>query len=1293
MASVSSLSTGVAGNAAALSSLSTSSAAALSSLSTSAGQAVTSLSASVGQSTVSLSSSVAGVQVAIASLSTGTANQIAALSTSTDASVSSLSTGVAGNATAVSSLSTSSAAAVSSLSTSTGQTLSALSASVGQSTVSLSSSVAGVQGAVASLSTGTANQISALSTSTVGSVISLSTSAASNATTLSSLSASTSGAVASLSTGIATGNVAIASLSTGTAAQFASMSTSAAQLITSLSTGAASQVVALSTATAQSVGSLSTGLNANAAAVGSLSTSTGAALAALASDAATTRASLSATTQSLFALSTGLSEGTLGLVQQVGGVGAGAITIGANTAGSAIDIAGTTGTRQIKGVAAGTSGTDAVNLQQLQQVAAQTGAIGSSAVTYDDATHTHVTLGGAGAAVPVTLTNVADGTLSTTSSDAVTGRQLYEAEQATNSNTTAIYTLAGATQASISSLSTGVTTTQSSMSTTMFGAVASLSTGLSGASSALTALQSGLAAGTIGIVQQTGVGSGAITIGAAAGGTAIDVAGTSGARQIKNVAAGTDAGDAVNLHQLENVSAAVGAIGANAVTYDDASHARVTLGVAGAPVTLTNVADAALTSSSTDAVSGRQLYAADQAISVNAGAIASLSTSTNQSVVSLSTGLAGTGNALTALQSGLAAGTIGIVQQAGGVGGGAITIGAAAGGTALDIAGTSGARQIRNVAAGTDAGDAVNLHQLENVSAAVGAIGANAVSYDDASHARVTFGSSGTPVTLTNVADAALTASSTDAVSGRQLYAADQAIASLSTSTSTNQSVVSLSTGLGSTGNALTALQSGLAAGTIGIVQQAGGTGGGAITIGAGTGGTAVDIAGTSGARQIKNVAAGTDAGDAVNLHQLENVSAAVGAIGANAVSYDDASHARVTFGSSGTPVTLTNVADAALTASSTDAVSGRQLYATNQSVSALAGQLAAGTVGLVQQAGAGKITIGATTGGKTVDVAGTDGARRLTGVAAGLDATDAVNVGQLNKLVGTVNTIAANALSYDDPTKLSVTLGGLGAGAAVTIHHLAAGDLSASSSDAVNGAQLFATNQLVAANTSQINAISARLGGILPSNLSQNRPVQPQGSLKYAAFNSTGDGASATGEDAVAIGGNAVATGDRSATLGVDSLATRTNTVAVGAGASATGANAVALGAGSVADRDNAVSIGNAATGMTRTLENVAPGVAPTDAVNVQQLGDSVTALGNQIEHDRRDASGGIASAIAIASLPQAPAPGKTMVAVGGGTYSGQTALAVGISTYAGRWVLKANGSTNSRGTIGAGFGAGYVW
>ncbi|RQQ01075.1 YadA-like family protein [Burkholderia stagnalis] len=822
-----------------------------------------------------------------------------------------------------------------------------------------------------------------------------------------------------------------------------------------------------------------------------------------------------------------------------------------------------------------------------------------------------------------------------------------------------------------------------------------------------------IAIGTAAVAQANAVALGS---GSTAAATAIALGANSSATALAAIALGQGAGAinagdvAIGAGSVTTAARAAPHVTVAGRTYDLAGGAPgsvVSFGTVGAERQLTNVAAGTISAASTDAVNGSELYAAYQAIEATSAYATSLSTSTGQSVVSLSTSITANGSALTALSTSLAAGTIGLVQQAGGApGAGTITIGSATGGTVVDVSGTAGARQIKGVASGSDATDAVNIQQLQQLATTVGSIGANAVVYDDASRARVTLGTSaaGGPVALTNVADAAITGTSTDAVAGRQLYATNQAVAGNTAaigalSTSTGQSIASLSTGAAANESALTTLSTSLAAGAIGLVQQAGGApGAGTIMIGATTGGSVLDVGGKAGARQVKGVAAGADVTDAVNVQQLQQLATNVGAISANAVVYDDASHARVTLGTPAatTPVALTNVADALLTSASTDAVSGRQLYATNQTLAGLQTGIAAGTVGLIQQAGgapgAGTITVGATTGGTTVDVSGTDGARRITGVAAGRDATDAVNVAQLNQLAGAVNTVASNAVSYDDPARVSVTLGGLHTTSSVLLRNVASGALSATSTDATNGAQLFATNQAVQANTNAITELASHVGRIQASVPSQPVPGL-QGNLKYVSVNSSSTAAAASGTEAVAVGGNTLASGTGSTAIGSSAHVSGNGSVAIGSNATAPANNAVALGPGALAERDNTVSFGNTATGLTRTLSNVSAGVSPTDAVNVQQLNDSLGSIRNQIEHDRRDANGGTASAVAIASLPQAPSPGTSVVAIGGGSYAGQSAMAVGLSTYAGRWIFKASGSTNTRGTVAAGVGAGYAW
>mgnify|MGYP000863674932 CR=1 FL=1 len=112
------------------------------------------------------------------------------------------------------------------------------------------------------------------------------------------------------------------------------------------------------------------------------------------------------------------------------------------------------------------------------------------------------------------------------------------------------------------------------------------------------------------------------------------------------------------------------------------------------------------------------------------------------------------------------------------------------------------------------------------------------------------------------------------------------------------------------------------------------------------------------------------------------------------------------------------------------------------------------------------------------------------------------------------------------------------------------------------------------------------------------------------------------------------------------------------------------------------------------------------TDAVNVNQLnhmGNSVLGvvnnqlsdLRNQIDVNRRDGNAGTAGAMAMAGMPQAYLPGKSMLAAGVGYYEGQSAIAIGMSRISdnGKWVTKLTGSANTRGKVGVSAGVGYQW
>ncbi|MEZ2722376.1 YadA family autotransporter adhesin, partial [Paenalcaligenes hominis] len=119
-------------------------------------------------------------------------------------------------------------------------------------------------------------------------------------------------------------------------------------------------------------------------------------------------------------------------------------------------------------------------------------------------------------------------------------------------------------------------------------------------------------------------------------------------------------------------------------------------------------------------------------------------------------------------------------------------------------------------------------------------------------------------------------------------------------------------------------------------------------------------------------------------------------------------------------------------------------------------------------------------------------------------------------------------------------------------------------------------------------------------------------------------------------------------------------------------------------------------------TIKNVAAGVEEGDAVNVGQLHEVRDNLQGQVNVMRRDMHridkrlrGGVAAAMATASLPQAYLPGKSMMAISGGTWAGESGVAIGYSGISdnGKWIMKLSGNSSSRGDYGGAVGVGYQW
>ena len=111
--------------------------------------------------------------------------------------------------------------------------------------------------------------------------------------------------------------------------------------------------------------------------------------------------------------------------------------------------------------------------------------------------------------------------------------------------------------------------------------------------------------------------------------------------------------------------------------------------------------------------------------------------------------------------------------------------------------------------------------------------------------------------------------------------------------------------------------------------------------------------------------------------------------------------------------------------------------------------------------------------------------------------------------------------------------------------------------------------------------------------------------------------------------------------------------------------------------------------------ITNVTAGVKPTDAANVAQVNAVENRLNNKIGKLDKKLRGGIANAVAVANIPQVTIPGANMVAVGTGNYKGQSALAVGYSRASdnNRVIIKMSASATTQGDYSVGGGIGYQW
>ncbi|ONT08467.1 YadA-like family protein, partial [Burkholderia cenocepacia] len=774
----------------------------------------------------------------------------------------------------------------------------------------------------------------------------------------------------------------------------------------------------------------------------------------------------------------------------------------------------------LSNVKAGVADMDAVNVSQLKD----SGLIGDdgksiAAVTYDDATKTSVTLGNAG--TPVGIHNVADGVLSATSKDAVNGSQLF----ATN-------TRVGDLEDSLKDGGVIDPITGESLAVVYDGTTKDKVTLQGADGTTLSNVKAGVAdmdavnvsqLKDSGLIGDDGKSIAAVTYDRNADGTpnygTVTLGNGAGPTQIKNVAAGVDGTDAVNLNQMNTglsdledrlkgadlrfvkvnadpvtgtpalatgaLAVAIGsgaqAAGANslalgsgarvsgagsvAIGYNSVANQNnvVSVGSVGNERRIVNVADGDVSFQSTDAVNGGQLYAAMNDLST------SVSSKTQQAIDSFSSAIDEKTKAAINEMNAQSIKPMDVTDP----------LVAIEGVRGDNLASLNGADPSTATAA------AIGSSTVASGANAV-AVGLQSGALSDNSVAIGSFAQTGAGQPYSVAMGSNVQTNGTQAVA---MGANAQANADYATAIGNNdvQAIGTGSVAVGSGANVRAGATNSIAMGTGANVAR---NVRGAMALGSGAAATtnggialgdnalanranALSIGRAGAERQIINVAAGTQNTDAVNVGQLKGVTSALGggagvgadgsvtqptysvggkdynnvgdALGAiaasggdpDAVKYDDGTHQAITLGNAGTPVAIHNVAEGALTATSTDAVNGAQLFATNQSIGDLRDSLKDGGV-IDPVTGESLAVVYDGTAKDTVTLKGADGTT-LSNVKSGVADMDAVNVSQLKDsgLIGDDGKAIA-AVTYDDATKGSVTLGGTGATTPVALKNVA---------------------------------------------------------------------------------------------------------------------------------------------------------------------------------------------------------------------------------------------------------------
>ena len=809
------------------------------------------------------------------------------------------------------------------------------------------------------------------------------------------------------------------------------------------------------------------------------------------------------------------------------------------------------------------------------------------------------------------IVNMAAGDISTTSTDAINGSQLYAISKSVADN------LGGGATVNAQGV---VTSPNYRLKSGIFGTVGDALTGLDNNTLQWDSLKKAYSAahGTDTTSTITNVKDGAISD------TSKDAVNGSQLKTTNDNVATNTANITTNTNSINTLTDSVGDLKDDALLWNgtafSAAHGT------DATSKITNVKDGDLTAGSTDAVNGSQLKTTNDNVATNTTNITNLTDSVGDLK---DDALLWNGTAFSAAHGTDATSKITNVKD------GDLTAGS------TDAVNGSQLKTTNDAVAANTTNIATNTTNITNLTDAVDSLGDDSLLWNATAGAFSAAHGTDATSKITNVKDGDLTAGSTDAVNGSQLKTTNDAVAANTTNIATNTTnITNLTDAVDSLGD--DSLLWNATAGAFSAKHGTNGTDSKITNLLAGT--VSSDSTDAINGSQLYGLAdsftsylgGGADISDAgvltgptytIGGTDYNNVGDALAAINTSfSTSLGDALLWDATAkggdgafsagrGTDNTASIITNVADGAISSTSSDAINGSQLYDTSKYIAdTLGGDAevnADGTItaptyaiagGSYSNVGDALEAIDTTLDDALLwDATANDGngafsaahgkdktASVITNVANGaISATssDAINGSQLyttNKYIadalggdaevnadGSITaptyTIAnaeynnvGDALdALDDNALLWDATANDGAGAynashdgkASIITNVADGNIGEGSTDAINGSQLFNTNMLIQQNSEIINQLAG--------NTSETYIEDNGAGINYVRTNDNGlafNDASASGIGATAVGYNAVASGESS--------------VAIGQGSSSSVDTGIALGSSSVSSR-----------------------------------------------------------------------------------------------------------------------------